>query len=169
MSLMKKLNLSLGNILIIYFFINFSISNIEDLNFIYGKAIITDGDTIKIKGEKIRFGGIDAPEKEQKCNLNGKKIFCGKISSQKLKEIIGKNKVKCIKEKNRDRYRRIIAECFVNGESISKNMVKSGYAFDYSKYSKNKYAKYQEYAKKNELGIWKMKFDYPWLWRKKNK
>ena len=166
---MKKLNLSLCNFLIIYFFINFSISISEDLNFIYGKAIVTDGDTIKINGEKIRFGGIDAPEKEQICNLNGEKIFCGKISSQKLKEIIGKNKVKCIKEKNRDRYRRIIAECFVNGESISKNMIKSGYAFDYPKYSKNKYAKYQEYAKKNQLGIWKMKFDYPWLWRKKNK
>ncbi len=166
---MKKLNLSLRNLLIIYFFINFSISISEDLNFIYGKAIVTDGDTIKINGEKIRFGGIDAPEKEQICNLNGEKIFCGKISSQKLKEIIGKNKVKCIKEKNRDRYRRIVAECFVNGESISKNMIKSGYAFDYPKYSKNKYAKYQEYAKKNQLGIWKMKFDYPWLWRKKNK
>ena len=48
-------------------------------------------------------------------------------------------------------------------------MVRNGYAFDYPKYSKNKYAKYQEYAKKNQLGIWKMKFDYPWLWRKKNK
>ena len=169
MSLMKKRNLSLSNFLIIFFFINFSISNSEDLNFIYGKAIVIDGDTIKINGEKIRFGGIDAPEKEQICYLNGKKFFCGKISAQKLKEIIGKNNVKCIKEKNRDRYRRIIAECFVNGNSISKNMVKSGHAFDYAKYSKNKYSKYQEYAKKNKLGLWKMKFEYPWLWRKKNK
>ena len=166
---MKKRNLSLSNFLILFFFIIFSNSNSEDLNFIYGKAIVIDGDTIKINGEKIRFGGIDAPEIEQICYLNGKKFFCGKISSQKLKEIIGKNKVKCIKEKNRDRYRRIIAECFVNGNSISKNMVKSGHAFDYEKYSKNKYAKYQEYAKKNKLGIWRMKFEYPWLWRKKNK
>ncbi len=78
-------------------------------------------------------------------------------------------KTNSLKKKNRDRYRRIIAECFVNGDSISINMVKSGYAFDYAKYSKKKYAKYQEYAKKNKLGIWKMKFEYPWLWRKKNK
>ena len=148
MSLMKKRNLSLSNFLIIFFFIYFSISNSEDLNFISGKAIIIDGDTIRINGEKIRFGGIDAPEREQICYLNGKKFFCGKISAQKLKEIIGKNNVKCIKEKNRDRYRRIIAECFVNGNSISKNMVKNGHAFDYAKYSKNKYSKYQEYAKK---------------------
>ena len=135
---MKKRNLNLSNFLIIFFFIIFSVSNSEDLNFISGKAIIIDGDTIKINGEKIRFGGIDAPEKKQLCYLNDKKIFCGKISSQKLKEIIGNNKVKCIKEKNRDRYRRIIAECFVNGNSISINMVKSGHAFDYAKYSKSK-------------------------------
>ena len=48
-------------------------------------------------------------------------------------------------------------------------MVKSGHAFDYAKYSKKKYAKYQEYAKNNKLGIWKMKFEYPWIWRKKNR
>jgi len=166
---MKKLSLILSNFLIIFSLINSSILNSKDLNFISGKAIITDGDTIKINGEKIRFGGIDAPEKKQICSLNGKKIFCGKISSEKLKEIIDKKIVECIKEKNRDKYNRIIAECFVNGDSISKNMVKNGYAFDYAKYSKKKYAKYQEYAKNNKLGIWKMKFEYPWIWRKKNR
>ena len=28
---------------------------------------ITDGDTIKINGEKIRFSGIDTPELKQTC------------------------------------------------------------------------------------------------------
>ena len=148
---MKKRNLSLNSFLIIFFFINFSISSSQDLKFISGKAIITDGDTIKINGEKIRFGGIDAPEKKQICYLNGKKVFCGKAASEKLKVIIGKNKVNCIREKVRDNYNRIVAECFVKGDSISKNMVISGYAFDYVKYSKKKYDKYQEYAKNNKL------------------
>ena len=74
MSLMKKRNLSLSNFLIIFFFIYFSISNSEDLNFIYGKAIVIDGDTIKINGEKIRFGGIDAPEIRQQCKKEFLKI-----------------------------------------------------------------------------------------------
>ena len=34
---------------------------------------------------------------------------------------------------------------------------------------KKKYAKDEEYAKTNKLGIWTMKFEYPWEWRKKNK
>ena len=38
---------------------------------ITGKAIVIDGDTIKINDERIRLYGIDAPEKEQIC----KKIY----------------------------------------------------------------------------------------------
>ena len=41
-------------------------------------------------------------------------------------------------------------------------MVINGYACDYVKYSKKKYAKEQEYAKSKKLGIWKMKFDFSW-------
>ena len=69
----------------------------------------------------------------------------------------------------RDRYNRILAECFVNNESLSIYMVKNGYAFDYAKYSKKKYREYENFAKKNKLGLWKTKFEYPWVWRKKNR
>ena len=61
-----------------------------------------------------------------------------------------------------------MAECFVNGESLSKILVKNGYAFDYARYSKKKYAQDQEYAKTNKLGLWSMTFELPWSWRKKN-
>jgi len=63
----------------------------------------------------------------------------------------------------------MLAECFINDESLSIFMVRNGYAFDWPKYSKKKYAKDEEYAKTNKLGIWTMKFEYPWEWRKKNK
>ena len=133
---------------------------------------VIDGDSIKINGERIRFGGIDAPEtnylgKKQPCYLNEVKIFCGKLSTEKLKEKIGNNSVFCEREKNKDRYGRTVAECFVNGESLSKFLVRTGYAFDYAKYSKKKYSQDEEYAKVNKLGLWNMKFEYPWQWRKK--
>ena len=47
-------------------------------------------------------------------------------------------------------------------------MVKNGYAFDYPKYSKKKFAKEQVYAKENKLGLWSMKFQFPWDFRKNN-
>ena len=171
---MKKLNLNLSSILIILFFINCSFSFSADIKFIYGKAKVIDGDTININGEKIRFAGIDAPEsfyrgKKQVCYLNEKEVFCGELSKEKLKEKIGSNIIFCKKEKNKDIYRRTLAECFVNGKSLSIFMVRTGYAFDFVRYSKEKYAKDEEYAKTNKLGIWNMKFEYPWEWRKKNK
>ncbi len=48
-------------------------------------------------------------------------------------------------------------------------MVKNGYAFDYPKYSKGKFRAYEKYAKNLSLGLWQMKFEYPWIWRKKNR
>ena len=124
--------------------------------------------------KKIRFSGIDAPEsffkgKKQTCKLESQKIFCGEISKKKLTQKIDNQIVKCFIEKNNDRYNRILAECFVNNESLSIYMVKNGYAFDYAKYSKKKYREYENFAKKNKLGLWKTKFEYPWVWRKKNR
>ena len=132
---------------------------------------VVDGDTIVLNGEKIRFSGIDAPEssyrgKEQTCLINEAIIHCGKLSKELLIKKIGTNKVTCKREKEPDQYNRILAECFVNGESLSKILVKNGYAFDYARYSKKKYAQDQEYAKTNKLGLWSMKFEFPWDWRK---
>ena len=133
---------------------------------------VVDGDTIVLNGEKIRFSGIDAPEsnyrgKEQTCLINEAIIHCGKLSKEFLIKKIGTNKVTCKREKEPDQYNRILAECFVNGESLSKILVKNGYAFDYAVYSKKKYSQDEEYAKVNKLGLWNMKFEYPWQWRKK--
>ena len=105
MSLMKKLNLNLSSlIIIIFFYISFSYS--DENNTIKGKAIVVDGDTIKIKGEQIRFGGIDAPEsyyrgKKQTCINYKKKVFCGQISKEKLIEKIGNNSLNCKVQKNK--------------------------------------------------------------------
>ena len=170
---MKKQNLNLiSSFLIILFFINCSFSFSADIKSIYGKAKVVDGDTININGEKIRFTGIDAPEsfyrgKKQACYLNEKKVFCGELSKEKLKEKIGSNLIFCKRQKNKDTYGRTLSECFVDGESLSIFMVINGYAFDFVRYSKKKYAKDEEYAKANKLGIWNMKFEYPWEWRKK--
>ena len=161
MNLMKKLSLNLFNFAIIILF-TFSFAYSSEISIAKGKARIIDGDTIEISDEKIRFGGIDTPEKKDICYLNEKKVFCGKLSTEKLREKIGNSTVACVREKNKDRYGRTVAECFVNEESLSSFMVKIGYACDYVRYSKGKYAKEQEYAKANKLGVWKMKYKLSW-------
>ena len=127
---------------------------------------ITDGDTIKINGEKIRFSGIDTPELKQTCTKKGVKKLCGITAKKILKNKIADNKIVCIRE-GKDQYKRTLAECFVNDESLSSYLVRSGYAFAYRKYSK-KFIPDEDYAKFNKLGMWSMEFDYQWDWRKKN-
>ncbi len=125
---------------------------------------VVDGDTIVLNGEKIRFSGIDTPELKQTCMKDNEKIFCGETAKILLIKKIGNKTPECISE-GKDAYKRTLAECFVNGESLSVFLVRSGYAFAYRKYS-DKFIKDEEFAKENKLGIWAMTFQYPWVFRK---
>jgi len=125
---------------------------------------IIDGDTIILNGEKIRFSGIDTPELKQTCVKGDQKVSCGMSAKMLLEEKIGSTTLVCIVE-GKDAYKRTLAECFVNDESLSKFLVRSGYAFAYRKYS-SKFIKDEEFAKENKLGMWSMEFEYPWDFRK---
>ena len=130
---------------------------------------IIDGDTIILNSEKIRFYGIDTPELKQTCtDNNGHSYLCGIKATLELKKIIGSKKVSCIK-KTKDRYKRSISICFVDGNDINSLMVKKGWALAYRKYSK-KYVKDEAIAKSNKAGMWSGNFIVPWKWRSiKNK
>ena len=154
---MKKLSLTLFSILVL---ISYSVSNSTEKNLAKGKARIIDGDTIEINKEKIRFGGINSPER----NETGYRL-----AKDKLIEKIANNILTCVREKNKDKYRRTVAECFIDGESLSSFMVRKGYACDYIYYSKGKYAKEQKYAKANKLGVWKMKYNTSWEYKCRKK
>ena len=154
---MQKPSLILFSILIL---IITSFVNSSEKNFAKGKARIIDGDTIEINEEKIRFGGINSPERNE---------VGYRLAKNKLIDKIANNIVTCLREKNKDRYQRTVAECFINGKSLSSFMVKKGYACDYAFYSKGKYAKEQEYAKANKLGIWKMQYNLSWEYKCRKK
>ena len=140
---------------------------------IKGIAKVVDGDTIKIKNKKIRLLGIDSPEIKQKCKKPYLKIVfftfsknynCGAVSKLKLKQYINKKNVKCIFN-SKDRYNRLIADCYINEKNINSWMVRNGYAIAYRKYSE-KYILDEKYAKKNKLGLWEGSFVEPEIWRK---
>ena len=150
-------------ILIFYFFSSiFFLTN----NLYASHVTVVDGDTIKLGDVKIRFSGIDAPEINQTCVASEGKVACGKISRDILITKVTNNKISCTDE-GKDFYGRVLGECFVNGESLSRYLVREGFAFAYRKYS-DKFISDEEYAKSNRLGMWAMKFQYPWDYRKSN-
>ena len=151
-------------ILIFYFFSSiFFLTN----NLFASHVTVVDGDTIKLGDVKIRFSGIDAPEINQTCVASEGKVACGKISRDILLTKVTNNKISCTDE-GKDFYGRVLGERFVNGESLSRYLVREGFAFAYRKYS-DKFILDEEYAKSNRLGMWSMKFQYPWDYRKSNK
>ena len=128
------------------------------------KIQVIDGDTIHIGKLKYRFFGIDAPEIKQICEKDNTKIQCGVIAKSVLKNKIADKIPECI-VKDKDRYQRLVAECFIGKESLSRFMVREGYAVAYSQYSKN-FIEDEKYAKENKLGIWSMNFQIPSEYRK---
>lgn len=131
------------------------------------KIKIIDGDTIHINKIKYRLYGIDAPEMNQLCKVKAENYMCGVKSKDFLVSLIANQSVKCEK-KDIDRYKRIVAECFVGQTNINKELVRNGWALAYRDYSRD-FINDEEFAKNNKLGIWKGTFIHPKKWRKINR
>ena len=140
---------------------------------IIGEAEVIDGDTIIINDIRIRFTGSDAPEsyffgKTQKClDGKGREWECGNAATQKLKDLINNQTVRCTDE-GQDRYGRTLGICYVGDIDLQAEMVKSGMAVAYLRYS-DRYEKEQNYAKKVKAGMWAGKFNQPEVWRRENR
>ena len=107
---------------------------------------------IYIRNLKFFFKDTLSQDKE---DLFIKKFFKNKIG----------DKIPSCITKDKDRYQRVVAECFIGNESLSRFMVREGYAVAYSQYSKD-FVEDEKFAKENRLGIWSMSFQMPSDYRK---
>ena len=121
---------------------------------------ISDGDTITILTQekqqvKVRLYGIDAPEKKQPYGQKSKQFLSNLIAGRSVE----------IQEKGKDRYKRVLGIVYLDGQDINAQMVLSGYAWAYVKYSKI-YVGQELKARSQNLGLWRDKPIPPWEWRK---
>lgn len=134
-----------------------------------GRASVIDGDTLEIHGARIRLEGIDAPESRQvriakddaekvgqvgplTSGQPGQKIPCGRRAAFFLADLIGERPVTCTPD-GRDRYRRVLARCTVDGTDIGRTLVRAGWALAYTKYS-TEYSADEEAARQAWAGLW---------------
>ena len=133
---------------------------------ITGKPRVIDGDTIHIGDTKIRLHGIDAPEMKQTCRTSkGKEQMCGVLAKQALERLVKGQDVTC-KGDTRDRYKRLIAVCYVGQLNINEQMIADGWALAYRRYSTD-YVRAETLAKSRREGMWRTEFVPPWKWRKR--
>ena len=166
------------SICLIFFFLTYNDVKSKEIKTISGTAIVTDGDSIRIDNRKIRLVGIDAPELKQTCKYGVTEYPCGEMSKEWLDLLVENFQITC-SYSEKDQYKRILGVCYIGNinsvafekkvKSLELNsmMVKSGHAVAYRKYSVA-YIEDEDYAKANNLGIWKMNFEFPWDYRRKN-
>ncbi len=129
--------------------------------------VVIDGDTIVVlknnQQVKIRLAGIDCPEKSQPFGSNAKQALSDLIYRKEISfQIVAV-----------DRYQRLVAHLFFNGDNINKKMLANGSCFAYRKHLEDKSFIFLEAkAQKAKLGLWALPEEQrikPWEWRKLKK
>lgn len=120
---------------------------------IEGPARVIDGDTVEVRGERIRLYGIDAPEARQSCDLNGKAWACGRFAAAELRALIGAAPLSCEVITAADRYGRPVAICRAAGRDLGAAMVQGGAAVAFHRYS-DRYAADEATARAARRGVW---------------
>lgn len=135
---------------------------------ISGVPSVVDGDTLDIRGTRIRLHGIDAPESAQTCrDSSGAEYRCGQQTALRLSDFINRRPVSC-QHRDTDRYGRIVAVCKVGGADLNEWLVREGLAIAYRQYSSDYVAAEQE-AKANKRGIWDGTFEQPAEFRRRKR
>lgn len=133
-----------------------------------GRGRVVDGDTIDVAGApaRIRLDGIDAPEGNQTCrDAAGVRYLCGPKAAEALSQLIGRSgRVSCT-QTGADRHQRIVGTCKTGTVDLQLELVRQGWAVDFSRYSKGKYAAVEKEARDAKRGLWAGTFDMPWDWR----
>lgn len=92
-------------------------------------VVVTDGDTIRVDGERIRLrseaGPIDAPElRTAKCQLE---LFRAEAARDRLKALL-KDREPEIQQTGTDKYGRPVAIVRVDGKDVGAILVREGHA-----------------------------------------
>lgn len=130
-----------------------------------GVASVIDGDTLEIRGVRIRLHGIDAPESRQLCRRSsGDEWRCGQQAALALSDRIGRRTVNC-SVRDVDRYGRAIAVCRQSNQDLNRWLVSEGWAVAYRRYSRD-YIEAETAARSAGRNIWSGQFVMPWDWRR---
>lgn len=124
-----------------------------------GRAVIVDGDSIELGGQRIRLRGINAPEYRQSCSRNGSDYPCGRTARDALVRMTSGRQVTCSGWRN-DRYGRLLGDCKAGGVDLNSAQVAAGWAVAYGDFESEEAS-----ARAAKAGIWTGTFERPQDWR----
>ena len=92
-----------------------------------GRPRVIDGDTLIVRGERVRIAGIDAPEQKQRFRGQTFRRGPGVLATAALRRVIGRRRVEVVPIK-RDRYGRLLARVRAGDDDAGGEMIARGYA-----------------------------------------
>jgi endonuclease YncB( thermonuclease family) len=128
---------------------------------------VRDGDSLHVGGLSLRLFGIDAPERGQDCDLDGKPWPCGTWAREMLVRATEGQTLRC-RAVELDRYGRTVATCEAAGDDLGQMMVISGAASAYARYSA-RYLPEEKLARAAGRGIWGGRMVSPSEWREEHR
>lgn len=148
--------------LLTWLYLFFILPSCSTLNDNEGRVVgIIDGDTFDVildgKQTRIRMFGIDAPERRQAFYRQSKETLSSLVYGKKVR----------IEKKNKDAYRRWVANVYLGDQWINQVMISKGMAWHFKRYSSDQALSNTEIrARNNRVGLWSSKAVAPWNFRK---
>lgn len=97
---------------------------------------VIDADTLEVNGQRIRLGGIDAPERAEEClRADGRRWACGAWATEQARVMLSGQRVHCIDLGQRT-YRRVVGRCYLDGQDISVLLIEAGAARQCARYAR---------------------------------
>lgn len=82
------------------------------------------------------------------------------MARERLIALIGGRSVDC-RQKDRDGYGRMVAQCKVAGHNLGEAMIREGWAVEYRQFSRGAYAAAEREARSAKRGLWAGTFEPP--------
>ena len=118
---------------------------------IAGKAYVTDGDGLRVSGYRIRFAGLDAPERDQWAKHGeGYWIRHGERVRSALIKAVGGRHVR-IRVEDYDQYDRVIGTVTCDDQDVGEWLVYEGHAV--AAYD-DRYQQVETEARRERQGLW---------------
>jgi endonuclease YncB( thermonuclease family) len=127
---------------------------------IEGRAAVVTGDIVRVGGTPVRLGGIEAPERDQRCSPPvNRRQRCSEAATEALARNVRGASVRC-EIRGSDNAGRPLATCYAHGTDIAARLVREGHVFASGGFFAS-YGSLEREARAHKAGLWRGEAERP--------